>query len=83
MKAKLQFLKDLSTRKAAAAGTGLTSLAVTGMVWAQDATGVDTTAVQGSIESATQQGQTVGGYVIAAVAGMAVVGLIIGVVRKM
>lgn len=82
MKAKLQYLKELSTRKAAAAGTGLSTMAVTGMVWAQDAGGIDTTAVETSIDAAKSQGLTVGGYVVAAVAAFAVVGVIIMMVRK-
>lgn len=43
---------------------------------------MDTTAVQAAITGAETDAQTVGGYVIAAVAGLVVVGLIIGIVKK-
>jgi hypothetical protein len=44
--------------------------------------GVDTTAVQSAIAAAEADAESVGGYVIAAVAGLVVIGLIIGVVKK-
>jgi hypothetical protein len=43
---------------------------------------VDTTAVQAAISGAEADAQSVGGYVIAAVAGLVVIGLIIGIVKK-
>ena len=43
---------------------------------------VDTAAVQSALEDATTSGQEVGGYVIAAVVGIAVVGIILSVIRK-
>ncbi|MDF9902024.1 major capsid protein [Pseudomonas laurylsulfatiphila] len=43
---------------------------------------VDTTAVQAAITAAEGDAQSVGGYVIAAVAGLVVIGLIIGIVKK-
>ena len=43
---------------------------------------VDTAAVETAIEASVGDAETVGGYVIAAVAALVVIGLIIGVVRK-
>lgn len=43
---------------------------------------VDTTAVGTAITAAQTSSETVGGYVIAAVAGLVVIGLIISIVRK-
>lgn len=50
---------------------------------AQDAGGIDTTAVQASIDAAKSDGLSVGAMVVAAVAAFAVIGVIIGVVRKL
>ena len=44
---------------------------------------VDTTAVGTAITGAQTSAETVGGFVIAAVAGLVVIGLIIGVVKKL
>lgn len=43
---------------------------------------LDLTAVQTSIEGAGTQGTTVGGYVIAAVATLVVIGVVLAIVRK-
>lgn len=43
---------------------------------------VDTSAVASALDEATASGQEVGGYVIGAVVGMAVVGIILAVIRK-
>lgn len=44
---------------------------------------IDPTAVQADIVAAQTSGETVGGYVIAAVAGLVVVTVIIGIVKKL
>lgn len=44
---------------------------------------LDTTAVQTGITGAVSSGETVGGYVVAGVASLVVIGLIIGIVRKL
>ena len=44
---------------------------------------LDTTAVQTGITAAQGSAETVGGYVIAAVAALVVVGLVIGIVKKL
>lgn len=44
---------------------------------------IDLTGVDASITSAESQASTVGGYVIAAVAGLVAIGLIIGIIRKL
>lgn len=43
---------------------------------------IDTTAVQAAITGAENDAQSVGGYVIAAVAALAAISLIIAIVRK-
>ncbi|WP_203142664.1 major capsid protein [Marinobacter mangrovi] len=70
--------KGVFVKASTAIGTGLISLQAA----AQDAGGIDTTAVETSINAAKGQGLTVGGYVVAAVAAFAVVGVIIMMVRK-
>lgn len=44
---------------------------------------IDPTVVQADIVAAQTSGETVGGYVIAAVAGMVVIGVIISIVKKL
>ena len=58
-------------------------IAVTGFAMANSAFAIDTTAVTASIASAEADGLTVGEAVIGAVAALVVVGLIIGLVRKL
>lgn len=64
-----------------AAKLGLVGAAATAFV--QNAlAAVDTTAVNTALTSAQTSGESVGGSVIAVVAGLAVVGVIIALVRK-
>lgn len=61
--------KALAAGAALAAGSAMAAL--------------DTQAVQTAITSAESTGTTVGGYVVAAVAGLVVIGVVINVVRKL
>lgn len=59
------------------------SIAAVGSVMASSAfAAMDTTGVETAITAAETSATTVGGYVIAAVAGLVVIGLIIGIVKK-
>lgn len=59
------------------------SIAAVGSVMASSAFAeVDIAGVQTAITGAETDAGTVGGYVIAAVAGLVVIGLIIGIVKK-
>lgn len=60
------------------AGAGASALVAGGYASASDLT----TAAETAITAAGADGQTVGGYVIAAVAGLVVVGLILAMIRK-
>ena len=60
-----------------ALAAGLSSLGASVMA------AVDTAAVKTGIETAQQSAETTGGYVIAAVASLVVVGLIIGIMKKL
>jgi len=64
--------------KLAAAGTAVGTAMVSGYTWA-----IDTTAVGTAIDGAKADGLTVGEMVIAAVAGLVVVGIILALVRKL
>lgn len=66
---------------AAKSAAGFGALVTAGMQSAQAA--LDTAAVDTAITSAVGTGTTVGGYVIAAVATLVVVGLVIGIVKKL
>lgn len=77
------FKKSASFIRSNAARTvaGFGALTAAGMQHAQAA--LDTSAVDTAITSAVGTGETVGGYVIAAVAALVVIGLIIGIVKKL
>lgn len=61
------------------AGYVVAGLALTG----GQAMALDTTAVQTSIAAAQTDAETVGGYVIATVAALVVIGLIVSIVKKL
>lgn len=67
-------MKKLKFAALAAAVSGVASSAIAA---------VDTAGVQTAITGAQGSAETVGGYVIAAVAALVVVGLIIGIVKKL
>ncbi len=77
------FKKSASFIRSNAARTvaGFGALAAAGMQQAHAA--LDTAAVDTAITAAIGTGTTVGGYVIAAVATLVVVGLVIGIVKKL
>ena len=79
MKEKLENLKALAQRHGAKVGAGLSALGASVAAHADDLT----TSAQVGITAAQTQGTTVGGYVVAAVAALCVVGVIIGIVKKM
>lgn len=74
----LQIRKVLTARHAAKLAAGTLSLGAASAFAA-----IDTTAVQSGITAAQTSGESVGAMVIAAVAALAVIGLIIGIVRKL
>lgn len=75
-----QYLAD----KTAALAAGCGALVVSGATWAQStSTSTMETAAKTGIETAQASGLTVGGYVVAAVAVLVVVGLVIGMVKKL
>ncbi len=76
-KKSASFIRSQSGK--AVAGFG--ALAAAGMQQAHAA--LDTSAVDTAITAAVGTGTTVGGYVIAAVATLVVVGLVIGIVKKL
>lgn len=57
-------------------------IGLTGFVAANSAFAVDTAAVETAIDASVSDAETVGGYVVAAVAALVVIGLIIGIIRK-
>lgn len=60
-----------------------TCIGLTGFVAANSAfAAVDTAAVETAIDNSVGDAETVGGYVVAAVAALVVIGLIIGIIRK-
>jgi hypothetical protein len=64
---------------------GSTKLAVAGLVGLGSVpafAALDLTGIESKVTAATTSAETVGGYVIAAVAALIVVGLIISVIRK-
>ena len=68
--------KALANKKAQAA-----ALAAAGMSQAHAA--LDTAAVQTGLNAAVSTGETVGGYVVIGVATLVVIGLVIGIVKKL
>lgn len=67
--------------KAIKFGAGASALAASALTPVYAA--LDTTAVQTAITSATVTGETVGGYVIGSVAALVVIGLVIGIIKKL
>ena len=75
-----KFLKKcLDKKNAARAAIGTAVATAAGQVLAA----VDVSAVEAKIAAAEASAGTVGTYVIGAVAGLVVIGLIIGIVRKL
>lgn len=68
--------KALANKKAQAA-----ALVAAGMSQAHAA--LDTAAVQSGLNAAVGTGETVGGYVVIGVATLVVIGLVIGIVKKL
>ncbi len=65
----------------ASVATGTTALLASASAWALDVTATGEVAT--AITQAQTDASTVGGYVVAAVAGLIVVGLVITMVRKL
>ncbi|MBS1157772.1 MAG: Phage Coat protein [Proteobacteria bacterium] len=77
-KSSFSGMKSMCRNGAVKVAAGISSLVAAGASYAA----VDLTAVQTGITGAQTSGETVGGYVIAAVAGLVVVGVILAIVRK-
>ena len=73
-------VKSFVRRHAVEIGTGCAGALATAQAFAEDS-GI-TAAAKTGIDVAKADGMTVGGYVVAAVAGMVVIGVIIGLVKK-
>lgn len=78
MKEKLKRLQNLGL-KASIAAAGVVEFGLANAA----GSGIDLTAVQTGVANAQSDGQTVGTYVIGAVAALVVVGVIIGLVKKL
>lgn len=75
------FKKSASFIRSNKAVAGFGTLVAAGINHANAA--LDTASVGTALTAATTTGETVGGFVIAAVAALVVVGLIIGIVKKL
>lgn len=78
MKNRLQALRVIANRKVAKVAAVATSLVTAAAAHAE----IDLAAAKTSLTAAQSSGEGVGGIVISVVAALAVVGVIIGLVRK-
>ena len=79
MKSKLNRLRALADRQYVKAGAAFSMAVASGASFAA----VDLEGVETAITANVASGETVGGYIIAGVAALAVVGVIIALVRKL